>query len=86
MGKESKKEFAAVCCCLVAKLYLTLLSPHRLQPTRLLFPWDFLGKNIGVDFYFLLQAIFQTQGSNPHLLNWQMGSLQLSHLGSRPKE
>ena len=28
-------------CCLVAKLCLTLLSPHGLWPTRLLFPWYF---------------------------------------------
>ena len=28
---------------------------------------------------FLLQGIFLTQGSNPCLLNWQTGSLALSH-------
>ena len=27
------------------------------------------------------QGIFLTQGSNPHLLNWQVDSLLLSHLG-----
>ena len=26
--------------------------------------------------------IFLTQGSNPHLLRWQVGSLPLSHQGS----
>ena len=34
---------------------------------------------------FLLQGIFPTQGSNPHLLHllyWQVDSLPLSHLGS----
>jgi len=31
-------------------------------------PWDSLGKNIGVGCHFLLQGIFQTQGSNPDLL------------------
>jgi len=30
----------------------------------------------------LLQGIFATQGSNPHLLHWQVGSLPLSRLGS----
>ena len=35
-------------CCLVAKSCLTLLGHHRLQPARLLCPWDFLGKNSGV--------------------------------------
>ena len=31
---------------------------------------------------FLLQEIFPTQGSNPHLLLWQADSLLPSHLGS----
>ena len=30
--------------------------------------WDFLGKNTREDYHFLLQGIFPTQGSNPHLL------------------
>ena len=29
--------------------------------------------------HFLLQGIFPTQGSKPHLLHWQAGSLPLSH-------
>ena len=33
-------------------------------PTRLLCPWDSPGKNTGVGWYFLLQGIFPTQGSN----------------------
>ena len=28
--------------------------PHRLQPTRFLYPWDFLGKNTGAGCHFLL--------------------------------
>ena len=32
--------------------------------SRLLYPWDFPGKNTGVDCHFLLQGIFLTQGSN----------------------
>ena len=32
--------------------------------------------------HFLLQGIFLTQGSNPHLLHWQVGSLLLSHQGT----
>jgi len=31
----------------------------------LLCPWDFPGKNTGVDCYFLLQGIFLTLGLNP---------------------
>ena len=32
------------------------LRPHRLQPTRLLCPWDFSSKNTGVDCLFLFQG------------------------------
>ena len=38
--------------------------PHRLQPTRLLCPWDFPCNNTGVGCHFLHQGIFSTQGSN----------------------
>ena len=34
------------------------------DPTRLLCPWGFIGKNAGVGCHFLLQEIFPTQGSN----------------------
>ena len=32
--------------------------------------------------HFLLKGIFPTQGSNSHLLHWQVDSLPLSHEGS----
>ena len=67
------------CCCLVAEL--TLSRPHGLYPDRLLYPWEFPGKNPGLGCHFLLQGIFPTQGLNPHLLHWQVGSLPLSHPG-----
>ena len=60
------------------------LWPHGLQPTRLLCPWDFPGKNTGVGCHFLLQGIFPTQGSNSHLLcllHWQTLSLPLAPPG-----
>ena len=62
-----------------------LLQPQRLQPARLLCPWDFPGKNTQVSCHFLLQGIFPTQGSNPHLLHWQVDSLPLRHPGSCKK-
>ena len=61
------------------------LQPCKLQPTRLLCPWDSLGKNTGVGCYTLLQRIFLVQGSNLgllHLLHWQVGSLPLAPLRS----
>ena len=44
-------------------------------------PWDFPGKNTGVDCHSLLQGIFPSQGSNPHLLwllhyQWILYSLE----------
>ena len=53
------------------------LLPSELWPAKFLFPWDFSGKNTGVGCHFLLQGIFLTQGSNPHvlsLLHWQAAS------------
>ena len=58
------------------------LQPQRLKPSRLLCPWDFPGKNTGVECHSLLQGLFPPQGSNPHLLHWQADSSPLSHLGS----
>ena len=43
------------------------LQPHRLQPARLLCPWNSPGKNTGVGCRSLHQGIFQTQGLNPGL-------------------
>ena len=54
------------------------LWPHGLQPIRLLCPSNFPGNNTAVGCHFLLQRIFQTQGSNWCLLNllhWQADSL-----------
>ena len=44
------------------------LPPYGLQPTSLLCLGAFPGKNPGVGCHALLQGIFLTQGSNPHLL------------------
>ena len=68
-----------LCVCM-----LTLLScpTDRMDcspvDTRLLCPWDSLGKNTRVGCHSLLQGIFPTQGLNPHflhLLHWQAGSV-----------
>ena len=39
-------------------------TPWTVVCTRLLRPWDFLGKSTGMGCHFLLQGIFPTQGSN----------------------
>ena len=58
------------------------LWPHGLQPTRLLYPWDFLGKNIWVGSHSLLQGIFPTQILNLCLLHFGQNLYPLSHQGS----
>ena len=72
-------------CVPSCSVFSDSLQPHGLYPTRPLCPWDFLGKNTGVGYHFLLQGIFPTQGSNPCLLclqHQQVGSLPRHHLGS----
>ena len=58
------------------------LWPLGLQRTRLFCSWNFPSNNTGVGCHFLLQRIFMTQGSNPHLRHWQMDSPALWHLES----
>ena len=62
-----------MCSCLLNRVWF--FERQWIVPTRLLCPWNFPGKNIGVGGHFLLQGIFPTQGVNPHLLNWQADSL-----------
>ena len=74
-----------LCCAVLSRSVVSdSLRPHGLQPARLLCPCNFLGKNTGVGCHFLLQQIFQTQGSNSHLvhlLHWQADSLPLAPPG-----
>ena len=65
---ESHQKTLPLYVC-VAQLCPTLCDPHGLQPTRLLCPWDFPGKDTGVGCHFLLQGTFPAQGSNPGLLH-----------------
>ena len=64
-NNESKYGF--VCSC--ATQSCLSLRPSGLQPSMLLCPWNFPGKNTGTSCYFLLQGIFPTQVSNPCLLH-----------------
>ena len=62
--------------------HVQLFRTPQLQPPRLRCPSTSPGKNTGVGCHCLLQGIFQTQGSNLHLLSWQADSLPLSHQGN----
>ena len=72
-------ELNAYFCLLVCSVMSDSLQPHRLEPTRLLCPWNSPGKNTGVGCHFLLQRIFLTQGSNPDLLHCRQILYHLSH-------
>ena len=63
----------------VAQSCPTLCDP---MDTRLLRPWDFLGKSTRVGCHFLLQGLFRTQRSNPGLLHCRQMLYRLSHQGS----
>ena len=64
----------------VASLMSNSMRPHGMQPTRLLYPWDFPGKNTGIGCHFLFQGILLTQGSNPHTLSTVFPALQTDSL------
>ena len=70
-----------VCVCSVIESCPTLCNPMDYSPPDSSVHGIFPGKNTGVGCHFLLQGIFQTQGSNLHLLcllQWQSDSLPLA--------
>ena len=57
--------------------------PHRLQPTRLLHPWDFPGRSTGVGCYCLLQLLELLKYYDNHSilnLNTETGNILLLKL------
>ena len=67
MGFSRQKYWSGVPSC-----YTMACSPPALCP------WDFPGKNTGVVYHFLLQAIFPTQRLTPGLLHCRQILYQLS--------
>ena len=58
-------------CIIGSRFMSSLLRPCGLQPSRLLHPLDFPGKNTGVGYHFFFQWIFRTWASNPYLLHFR---------------
>ena len=56
IGIQSRYSLLCVYACAFCCVWLSVT--RGLQPTRLLCPWDFPGKNTGVGWHFLLQGIF----------------------------
>ena len=76
--KFSKAQLCAMCSAPQS-------CPTLFQPTRVLCPWNFSGKNSEVSCHFLLQGVFLSQRLNLyllHFLHWLVDSVQLCHLGS----
>ena len=57
-------------------------ATHRLQPARLLCPWNSSGMNPGVSSHSLLQGIFQTQGLKAGLLHCRLGEKYINLLSN----
>ena len=75
--------YSSVCAWVLSCLGMSdSLQPHGLQPTSLLCPWAYPGKNSGVGCHFFHQGILLIQELTPHLLQWQADSLSLCWLGS----
>ena len=73
-----------ICLCALSPSHVQLFTIPWTVACQAPLSMDFPGKNTGVGCHFLLQGVFPTQGSNPHLLcllHWQVDSLPLSHLG-----
>ena len=62
---------------LLSNTFVTPWTVAHLAPL----PTGFPRQDTGVGCHFLLQGIFLVQGSNPHLLHWQVGSLPLRQQG-----
>ena len=61
--------YICVWACPVSSVISGSLQALELWPTKLLYPWNFPGKDTGVGFHALLQGTFLIQGSNPCLLH-----------------
>ena len=89
------KTWMCVCVCTCARACICVhRHTHMLScvwlfatpwTARLLCAWNFPSKNTGECCHFLLQRIFLTQGSNPHLLHRQEDSLPLESPGKPRK-
>ena len=72
--KLSTNSLFYICAVLCCSVVSDSLPPHRLQLSMLLCPWACPGKNTGVGCHALLQEIFPTQESNPHLPSEPLGT------------
>ena len=80
--EEESDDGHFMCMCVHTEPCPTLCDPMDCSPPGSSVHGIVPGKNTGVGSHFFLQKIFLTQGSNLHLLHWQVNSLPLCCLGS----
>ena len=73
---DSQVRHDLVAKCAVASGVSDSLRPHGLQPARLLCPWDFPSKNIGVGFHFLSPGDLSNPGIK--LMSFMFPALKLA--------
>ena len=81
------QEYLHGCGHVQVLVHVQLFAALLTVAPRLLYPWNFSGKDTEMGCHFLLQVILPTQGLNSgllHLLHWLAGSFLLSHLGNKP--
>ena len=61
----SRHHYKCCCCCLFIQSCPTLCDPTDYSPARLLCPWDFPGKNIGVGCHFVSPGDLPDPGMEP---------------------
>ena len=71
------------CCYLVAQSCLTLLQPHGLKPTRLLYPWDSPGQEYWSGLPFLSPSDLLTEEST--LVSYLAGGFFTTELLGKPR-
>ena len=76
--QENLKQLHSIACA--CSVVSDSLRPHELQPIRLLGPWNFPGKNTGVDFHFPLQGDLPNPGIKTTSPALEADSLLLSHV------
>ena len=65
-NRQFFEDLTVICVCVCAKSLQSCptLRPYGLYPARFLCPWDYPGKDTGMDCHVLLQGIFPTQKSH----------------------
>ena len=83
--EKNSVDFCICACVLSCSVVSDTFVTHGPQPTRVLCPWVFPGKNSGVGCHFLLQGIFPTRGWNPHLLQILQRILYITEPPGQPE-